>query len=236
VRGRERGRARRTCARRRIRRRCRTGNRQSRDPPGAHHDRTSPAAGRVVDADRRRFDRGTADPALARSEGLKTINIVRRRAQVPEIAELGGDITLCTEDDDWSSQLVKAGGGRGPSKAIDCVAGRVGAALARTLALAGRLLVYGALSSHRQTEPSAFEMPLFAPRLIYGTAAVQGWFLFHWLDTRPLSECVQAVKTVLDRLASGTLRLPPATRHHPSQIGAALRDAEATARDGKTVA
>ncbi|HEY4050963.1 MAG TPA: zinc-dependent alcohol dehydrogenase family protein [Acidobacteriaceae bacterium] len=170
---------------------------------------------------------------LARSEGFKTINIVRRRAQVPEIAELGGDITLCTEDDDWSSQLVKAGGGRGPSKAIDCVAGRVGATLARTLAPAGRLLVYGALSSHRQTEPSAFEMPLFAPRLIYGAATVQGWFQPHWFDTRPLSECVQTVKTVLDRLASSALRLPPATRHHPSQIDVALRDAEASARDGK---
>jgi NADPH2:quinone reductase len=170
---------------------------------------------------------------LAHSEGFKTINIVRRRAQVPEIAELGGDITLCTEDDDWSSQLVKAGGGRGPFKAIDCVAGRVGATLARTLAPAGRLLVYGALSSHRETEPSAFEMPLFAPRLIYGAASVQGWFQPHWFDTRPLSECVQTVKTVLDRLASGALRLPPATRHNPSQIGAALRDAEASARDGK---
>jgi hypothetical protein len=44
---------------------------------------------------------------------------------------------------------------------------------------------------------------------------------------------VQTVKTVLDRLASGALRLPPATLHHPSQIRAALRDAEASARDGK---
>jgi hypothetical protein len=76
-------------------------------------------------------------------------------------------------------------------------------------------------------------MPLFAPRLIYGAASVQGWFQPHWFDTTPLSECVQTVKTVLDRLASGALRLPPATRHHPSQIGAALRDAEAPARDGK---
>jgi NADPH2:quinone reductase len=59
-----------------------------------------------------------------------------------------------------------------PAKAIDCVAGRVGADLARALAVGGRLLVFGALSSHRQTERSAFEMPLFAPGLIYGAAVV----------------------------------------------------------------
>ena len=158
---------------------------------------------------------------------------MRRRAQAPEIAELGGNVTLCTEDDDWPAQLVKAGGGIGPSKAIDCVAGRVGATLARTLAPGGRLLVFGALSSHRQTEPSAFEIPLFAPRLVYCVAAVQGWFLFYWLDTTPLSDSVSVLQGVLDRMASGAVRLPPAARYQPSQIDAALRDAEATVRDGK---
>ena len=92
---------------------------------------------------------------LARSEGFRTIKIVYRRPQVSEIAKLGGDVTLCTEDDDWPAQLVKAGRGAGPSKAIDCVAGRIGAELARALAPGGRILVFGALSSHRQTERSA---------------------------------------------------------------------------------
>src|SRR5271156_5989544 len=96
---------------------------------------------------------------IARAEGFRTINIVYRRAQVAEIGKLGGDVTLCTEDDDWTSQLVKAGGGTGPAKAIDCVAGRVGAELARALAPGGRILVFGALSSHRQIERAAVERP-----------------------------------------------------------------------------
>jgi NADPH:quinone reductase-like Zn-dependent oxidoreductase len=170
---------------------------------------------------------------LARSEGFRTINIVYRRPQVPEIAKLGGDVTLCTEDDDWPSQLVKAGGGAGPSKAIDCVAGRIGAELVRALAPGGRILVFGALSSHRQTERSALEMPIFGPGLIYSAATVQGWFLFHWLATTPLPQCVSVFRNVLDRLASGAIRLPSA-RHYPAaQIGDALRDAEASGRDGK---
>ena len=162
---------------------------------------------------------------LARSEKFRTINIVRRRAQLPEIAELGGDVMLCTEDEDWATQLATAAGGLAPSKAIDSVAGRVGATVARNLAPGGRLLVFGALSSHRQTDPSAFEMPIFGPRLIYAAATVQGWFLFHWLVVTPLPESVSVIRMVLDRLASGALRLPPAVRYQPSQIGVALREA-----------
>ncbi len=170
---------------------------------------------------------------LAQAEGFRTINLVRRRAQVAEIEALGGDVVLCTEDEDWPARLMAATGGRGVAKAIDCVAGRTGATVARCLAPGGRMLVYGALSSHRQADPSAFEMPLFAPRLIYSAATVQGWFLFHWLALTPLAEGVSALCGVLDRLASGALRLPPAARYPLSKIDKALSEAEATARDGK---
>jgi NADPH:quinone reductase-like Zn-dependent oxidoreductase len=122
---------------------------------------------------------------LAKSEGFRTINIVRRSAQVPEIKQLGGDVVLTSEDELWVSEFAKAAAGRAPSKAIDCVGGRIGATLERHLAPGGRSLVYGALSSHRQTDPAAFEMPVFGPRLIYSAAAVQGWYLFHWLDSTP---------------------------------------------------
>jgi NADPH:quinone reductase-like Zn-dependent oxidoreductase len=93
---------------------------------------------------------------LARSERFRTVNIVRRRAQVPDIKALGGEVVITSEDDDWGTQLATASKGKVLSRAIDCVAGRTGA---RHLAPGGRMLVYGALSSHRQTDPSAFEMP-----------------------------------------------------------------------------
>jgi len=93
--------------------------------------------------------------------------------------------------------------------------------------------VYGALSSHRQTDPSAFEMPVFAPRLIYSAAVVQGWYLLHWLEVTPFAECRAILSRVLDRLASGTLRLSPAKRHRPQNIGDALREADGAPREGK---
>jgi len=126
---------------------------------------------------------------LARSERFRTVNIVRRRAQAPDIKALGGEVVISSEDNDWGTQLATASTGKALSRAIDCVAGRIGATVARHLAPCGRMLVYGALSSHRQTDPSAFEMPVFAPRLIYSAAAVQGWYLLHWLEVTPLAEC-----------------------------------------------
>jgi NADPH:quinone reductase-like Zn-dependent oxidoreductase len=170
---------------------------------------------------------------LARSEGFHTINIVRRRAQVPEIKALGGDVVITSEDDDWVTQLATASEGKALSRAIDCVAGRTGAVIARHLAPGGRLLVYGALSSHRQTDPSALEMPVFAPGLIYRAAVVQGWYLLHWFEMTPLDECRSILSRVLVRLASGALRLPPAKRHRPENIADALRGADGAPREGK---
>ena len=76
-------------------------------------------------------------------------------------------------------------------------------------------------------------MPVFAPSLIYSAAAVQGWYLLHWLEVTPLADCGDIFAKVLDRLASGALRLPRAKRHRPQNIADALRDADGAPREGK---
>ncbi len=170
---------------------------------------------------------------LARSEGFRTLNLVRRPAQVAEFAELGGDLTLCTDDEDWPAQFERTVKSGRLEKAIDCVGGRVGAAVARGLQPDGRLLVYGALSSHRQSDPAAFEMPIFVPRLIYSATSVQGWFLFRWLNLTPIAQTSAALRSVLDRLATGQLRLPLAKIYRAGELSTALAQAEASDRDGK---
>ncbi|MBN3789189.1 zinc-dependent alcohol dehydrogenase family protein [Burkholderia sp. Ac-20353] len=150
---------------------------------------------------------------IAEMRGFHTINLVRRAEQVAEIRDLGGDIVICTADESWPEQLKKATGGDGIVSAIDCVAGRTGATLARQLAPGGRLLVYGALSSHRQTDPAAFEMPIFAPALVYSAAEIRGWFLYVWLARKSVSESGHALRALLDQMAAGRLK-PPAARHY----------------------
>lgn len=170
---------------------------------------------------------------IAKVQGFRTINLVRREEQVAEIRELGGDVVLCTADESWPAQLQRATGGKGIAKAIDCVAGRTGATLARQLAPNGSLLVYGALSSHRQTDPAAFEMPIFAPALIYSSAEVRGWFIFSWLARKGESEGSQALRSLLGLIAAGSLEPPAARRYAAGQAVEAFTAAERAGHDAK---
>jgi NADPH:quinone reductase-like Zn-dependent oxidoreductase len=170
---------------------------------------------------------------IAKAQGFRTINLVRREEQVAEIQKLGGDVVLCTADESWPEQLKTAAGGDGIVSAIDCVAGRTGAMLARLLAPNGRLLVYGALSSHRQTDPAAFEMPIFAPALVYSAAEVRGWLIFSWLARKGVSESRQTLQSLLDLIAEGTLNPPAAQRYPLDRALEAFTAAERTAHDTK---
>ncbi|HEX7913193.1 MAG TPA: zinc-dependent alcohol dehydrogenase family protein [Paraburkholderia sp.] len=170
---------------------------------------------------------------IAKVQGFRTINLVRRGEQVAEIQALGGDVVLCTADESWPEQLKTVTGGNGIVNAIDCVAGRTGATLARQLAPNGRLLVYGALSSHRQTDPAAFEMPIFAPALVYSAAEVRGWFIFSWLARKGVNESSRTLRGLLDRMAEGTLKPPAARRYSLDRAHDTFAAAESAAHDAK---
>jgi NADPH:quinone reductase-like Zn-dependent oxidoreductase len=153
---------------------------------------------------------------IAKMYGFKTVNIVRRRDQVQEIRELGGNEVLCTDDNGWEDALGETSNRFRLVKAIDCVSGELAAAIARKLAPGGRLLVFGALSSHRQTAKSAFELPLHGPSLIYRSVSVQGWYLYHWFDSMHIQVIRDTAENVLQMLGSGCLSLPPAEKYPAS--------------------
>jgi NADPH2:quinone reductase len=132
---------------------------------------------------------------LAQQYRFKTINVIRRREQESIVRNLGGNEVICTADEDLRARLRKLTAGKGVERAIDCVAGELGAEIARNLAPAGTMLVYGALSSHRQTDPSKFTMPLFAPHLIYPTATVRDAYLYPYTGHEP-HDIASATKSV----------------------------------------
>jgi NADPH:quinone reductase-like Zn-dependent oxidoreductase len=166
---------------------------------------------------------------LAQQYRFKTINVIRRREQETIIRNLGGNEVICTADEDLKARLQELTAGKGIERAIDCVAGDVGAEVARNLAPGGTMLVYGALSSHRQTDPAKFIMPLFAPRLIYSTATVRGWWLPRWVPSQPLAEVRAATSDLLTMLSKGALTPPASVRYSVKdfQEAVSLADGEA---------
>jgi NADPH2:quinone reductase len=163
---------------------------------------------------------------LAQQYRFKTINVIRRREQESIIRNLGGNEVICTADEDLKARLQELTAGKGVERAIDCVAGELGAEIARNLAPAGTMLVFGALSSHRQTDPAKFTMPLLAPRLIYSTATVRGWWLPRWVSSQPLAEVRAATSDLLTMLSNGALSPPSIVRYSMKDFQEAVRLAD----------
>src|ERR1700692_4127258 len=172
---------------------------------------------------------------LAQQYRFKTINVIRRREQESIIRNLGGDEVICTADEDLRSRLQELTAGKGIERAIDCVAGDLGAEIARNLAPGGTMLVYGALSSHRQTDPAKFTMPLLAPRLIYSIATVRGWWLPRWVPSQPLAAVRAVTSDLLTMLSNGALTPPTIVRHPLKDFQEAIRLADGEAGQEKVL-
>jgi NADPH:quinone reductase-like Zn-dependent oxidoreductase len=172
---------------------------------------------------------------LAQQYRFKTINVIRRRNQESIIRKLGGNEVICTADEDLRARLQELTAGKGIERAIDCVAGELGAEIVRNLAPAGTMLVYGALSSHRQTDPAKFTIPLFAPRLIYSTATVRGWWLPRWVSSQPLAEVRAATSDLLTMLSNGALTPPEVVRYSFEDFQEAVRLADGEAGQQKVL-
>src|ERR1700758_4214159 len=172
---------------------------------------------------------------LAQQYRFKTINVIRRREQESIIRNLGGDEVICTADEDLRARLQQLPAGKGVERASDCVAGELGAEVARNLAPGGPMLVYGALSSHRQTDPAKFLMPLFAPRLIYSTATVRGWWLPRWVSSQPVAAVRAATSDLLAMLSNGALTAPASVRYSLKDFQEAVRLADGEAGQQKVL-
>ncbi|HET6834125.1 MAG TPA: zinc-dependent alcohol dehydrogenase family protein [Acidimicrobiales bacterium] len=170
---------------------------------------------------------------LARHRGIPTINVVRRRAAVTEIRELGGTEVICTEDEDLAARVNEIAGTRGVRKAVDCVAGQLGADVFRALAPQGELVVYGALATHRQTDPSALTIPLFARSVIYDAKTLRGFWLFRWVVTTPPEQVAATLTETRKLVTDGILEIPPGQPIPIEHFADAVAVAEAPAHGTK---
>ncbi len=165
--------------------------------------------------------------------GFKTINVVRRRSAVDDILAMGGTAVICTEDENLHERVTEIAGRDGVSKAIDCVSGQVGADVSRALAPHGELIVYGALSTHRETDPEKLTIPIFARSLIYETKTVRGFWLFRWFTESPRDRMFAAIDRTLQLVDSGVLRVPEGQPIPVEKFTEAVYLAEAPAHGGK---
>jgi NADPH:quinone reductase-like Zn-dependent oxidoreductase len=170
---------------------------------------------------------------LSRQLGFRTINVIRRRAAVEEIRAFGGTEIICTEDEELGVRVAALTGGRGVGKAMDCVAGQLGAEVSRALAPGGVLVVYGALASHRQMDSAELTIPIFTRSLIYETKTVRGFWLYRWFTTTPPERVRDTLVDVVTAVARGIMTIPEGQPFGLGQAAEAVRLAEARAHGAK---
>lgn len=170
---------------------------------------------------------------LAGHLGIRTINVVRRRDAVEEIRALGGDEVICTEDEDLVQRVAEIAGPAGVRKATDCVAGQLGAQVSQALAPGGEVVVYGALSTHRQTDPAALTIPVSARSLIYETKVVRGFWLNRWFGAASPADVLDALCEVRSLVVNGVLTIPEGRPFPLERFAEAVSFAEAPAHGAK---
>jgi len=169
---------------------------------------------------------------LGQRYGFRTINIVRRAAQVDELKSLGADAVIVFDGDQADgfslAAQVKAHCGEGGVRfAIDPVGGRTASAMTTCLGQNGRLLLYGTLAS----EPLSFS----SRTLMSVGARIEGFWLSNYIHTLGLLGKIGLMRTIGGLIHEGILTSEIGETFPLEQVQAAVRAAEAPGKPGKVL-
>ncbi|HVY40891.1 MAG TPA: zinc-dependent alcohol dehydrogenase family protein [Polyangia bacterium] len=174
---------------------------------------------------------------LAKHDGIKTINVVRRREAAQELKGLGADAVIVSSDGPIDQQVRKIVGPRGVDFALDPVAGETGSQIFRSLSPDGRMLLYGSLTGKGIT---VGDDPRFT---LSGRRTVEVYWLGYWLTRLQQSGFFPpgrpAIHQLIDEIAAliraGVLETSRGKRFGLDQIRDAVVEAEAVGRSGKVL-
>jgi len=131
---------------------------------------------------------------LAKHDGIRTINVVRRRESVAELERLGADAVIVSTEGAIDEQVRRIVGPQGVKYAIDPVVGDTGTQMYQALGEEGRMLVYGSLTG----EPIRVGAD---PRFILaGRRILEVFWLGYWFykfDETTLHQLIQDVVTLM---------------------------------------
>ncbi len=173
---------------------------------------------------------------LAKHEGIRTINVVRRHEVVGELEALGADAVIVSGDGPIDEQ-VRAIVPDGVKYAIDPVVGQTGTEMFKALHEDGRMLVYGSLSG----EPIRIGED---PRaIISGNRTLEVFWLGYWaprLDqtgwyAADTPAQFQLIKEIEELMRHGVLVTSPGHTHALDQVAEAVAEAEKVGRQGKVL-
>lgn len=164
---------------------------------------------------------------LAKRDGIRTLNVVRRRESVAELEALGADAVIVSTEGPIDEQVRKIVGPEGVKYAIDPVVGETGTQMFKALHEDGRMLVYGSLTG----EPIRVgEDPRY---ILAGRRIVEVYWLGYWLPRLTEAERRQLGEDIVALMREGIIETSPGRQYSLDEIGDAVAQAEQKGRRGK---
>jgi trans-2-enoyl-CoA reductase len=167
---------------------------------------------------------GTSLIRLAKADGIRTVNVVRRSALIQPLQAIGADVVV-VDGDDLAARVREATGAAAIRLAIDAIGGAMVLRLADCLAEGGTVVNYGLLSG----EPCQ----LGAHHTIFKGITLTGFWLQKALTSMARPDLEALYRDLAARIADGTLRVEVEATYPIEEIKAALAHAERTGRAGK---
>jgi len=166
---------------------------------------------------------------LAKRDGVRTINIVRRRESAAELEQLGADAVIVSTDGPIDEQVRAITGPEGVRYAVDPVVGETGTQMFKALHEEGRMLVYGSLTG----EPIRVgEDPRY---ILAGRRVLEVFWLGYWLPRLGTKERRQLTGAIAGLVRDGILETAPGRRYSLDEIGVAVTQAESVGKQGKVL-
>lgn len=161
---------------------------------------------------------------IARTLGLKTLNVVRRPELVDELAALGAD-RVVLDDTDLRAKGRELMDGCEARLALNAVGGPSALNLANALADGSPLVTYGAMGRQPLKIPNGLA--------IFRDLRFEGFWLRRWFREKSTDEQRAVFASLAAMLAEGSLRVPIHRVFPLREIHAALAEAARSGRDGK---
>ena len=154
--------------------------------------------------------------AIAKSLGLKTVNVVRRQELGPELLALGGDVVLL-DGADLPKRVAAETGKARIRLGLDMVGDAATQNLANALADNGVVVVYSAMNGKSLLGPG--------PAMIFRNLSIRGFWLFTWYKTASADKITKMYEHLAPMIASGAITAPVAGTYSFAHYRQALANA-----------
>ena len=163
---------------------------------------------------------------LAKTKGVKTLNVVRRTELFGELRKIGADVVLL-DGDDLAKRVRSEVGDANIPLAIDAVAGEGTLSLGGALSEGGTVVNYGLLSG----KPCQLTPEL----VVFQGITLTGFWLAKLLGTMKPDELQKLYAELASQITNGNLYTPVESAYRSDQLNDALKHAYQTERNGKVL-